>query len=215
MTEKQKDSNDGVEFRRQLTATLLGALIAMSTSAGIAIFQWRTQTRDREHQQRVESLSQFASEVSNAMSTAAGTWHLANKCDLVVDRASRLAARTDLAKSDSMQQYKELVATAWEVESELAESLQEAARRRAATSAAYYKLLASFNDMQPTSYALQTEPLSPWIILSDAPDKVQLQRLAEFLTAWSKRLRDETQGIAQSYAGWSEQVRLFAVRAQQ
>jgi hypothetical protein len=46
---------EGSQFRRQLIATVAGALIAMSTTTGVALFQWVTQSKERRHQNQVEA----------------------------------------------------------------------------------------------------------------------------------------------------------------
>ena len=205
---------EAIQFRRQLTATLVGAVIAMSSSAGIAVFQWKTQSAERERQFRMEALSQFAREVSNTNAIQAGMWHLANRCEITARQARNLAARSDPTKSDVLEQYKELRIALSTMESEMTANLQEAARQRAATSGAYYRLLAAFKDMQPTSYT-QDEPLRPWVALSGSPDKEELVALAGFLEGWSKKLRVDSAAIAQLYVGWSAKIVELAARVQQ
>lgn len=205
---------EGSQFRRQLIATVAGALIAMSTTTGVALFQWVTQSKERRHQNQVEALSQFAAEVSRSLGYQAVDWHLANRCNYIAARARQLAATSDLTTPDALTEYKELLNTAWTLESEITKYYQERAQQSAASAAAYYKVQVAFDESPSNAMGPVAEQVQPWRIMSQSPKAEELQSMASLFDSWSTTFTSDAGATARLYNGWNEQVKKLSALAQ-
>jgi hypothetical protein len=215
MTTESSSTSDSSQFRRQLAATVAGALIAMSTTTGVALFQWATQSKEQRHREQVEALSQLASEVSRALGTQAIDWHIANKSAHIAARARRLAAMPDLSKPEGLGEYKELLKAAWDLETEITAESREAAQRRGATAAAYYKLMVAFDDIQPFAMTVLSEQNITWGIMSESPRAPELLSMAALFETWSARFRADADNVGKSHNAWNEQITKLATKARQ
>jgi hypothetical protein len=208
MAADPRNGHEVIQFRRQLVATVAGALIAMSTTTAVTVFQWVTQSKEQRHRTQVEALSQFAAEVSRLTGAQAAAWHIANRCSYVAARARRLAHLPDLTKQDAVSEYKDLLNTAWAVEAEIASEYREAAQRRAATAAAYYKLMIAFDDVPARDMSRLSKPTSDFgtAPASPVPQVQELLGMATLFENWSTGFKSEADNTATLYNDWNTYI---------
>lgn len=173
MPSDTKQNRDASQFRRQLIATLVGALIAMCTSAGVSVFQWVTQTRQKEHADRIEAMSQFVGAMASYGSTQARYGYLATKCSYLAARARRLATEIKESNKEVDADYQEFLKENSQFEWETADQYEEIAKTNQAILVAHYKVLLAFGDFPPLQLPLG-EQYSVWSSVSEKPDEQQL-----------------------------------------
>ena len=198
--------SDSKQFRRQLIATIAGAVIGISGSASIALFQWTTQSKERRTQERVEALSQFSASLSNQLGGQAAGWHLAMRCGIIAARAKRLAAKPDLNKQEVIMDYKALLKDTWILVSDIIGAYQEASKSNAALTSAYYKLLAVFPDVPPLEVTPLTEQLQLLGTMPEVPEGESLRQFATGYERWGTSFKSAAESLGKQTNTWNQRL---------
>jgi hypothetical protein len=202
------------EFRRQLISTLAGALIGMTTSAGIAVFQWATETREHRLQERVSTVGEMSAILQRVPTAQALLWHNANRSTWLAVRAREIAAVTPIASEANSGRYLKWFDDVWQFEQGAANQTEAIGKLTADFASAHSRLTNLFTAVPPLTEGSFDTNVETWPISSTSLDANSLYKAAQYFdqqaqiyvafatnlgktaTAWLANLNKLRQGIS-------------------
>jgi hypothetical protein len=189
-----------------MLSVIVGALISMTTTAGVATFQWYTTKAERHRVEQAESLSQFAGAVGGLASLQGRIHYIAERLALLSARANLIAAAAQNGDKQVASGYDEFVKLAWEVTLDEATLVQDIGKNVGAASLAYYRLSLAFSEIEPVGFFPFPESNAGTYILGASPDPQELRRYATDLDGRAQGLLGNYNWVGQWANKWSNKV---------